>query len=98
MFFEYVIADILDNKKRDLIVTELFVRGRKLNIFLSFITRSCFTVRKSIRINSTLYFIMKIPKKQELQQISSNHSSDIDIKEFMNLYKNALQNHIFFSY
>ena len=44
-------------------------------------------VPKNIRLNSTPYFIMKIPKKQELQQIAFNHSSDINFKNFMNLYK-----------
>ena len=33
------------------------------------------------------YFIMKIPNKRELQQIASNHSADIDFKDFMKLYK-----------
>ena len=42
------------------------------------------------------YFIIKIPNKGELQQIAFNHSSDIDFKDFMNRYKNVLQNHIIF--
>ena len=42
---------------------------------------------KPIRQNATHYFIMKIPNKKELQQIASNHSSDIDFKDFMKLYK-----------
>ena len=42
---------------------------------------------KSIRLNATLYFIIKIPNKRELQEIASNHSSDIDLKDFMKLYK-----------
>ena len=82
-----MIADMLCNKKFNLIVTELFIRGRKLNISLVFITQSYFAVPKNIRLNSTHYFIMKIPNKQELQQIAFNHSSDIDFKDFMNLYK-----------
>ena len=45
-----------------------------------------FKVLKTIRLNSTHYFIMKIPNKRELQQIASNHSSDIDFKDFMNVY------------
>ena len=78
---------MLCNKKLNLIVTELFIKGRKLNISLVFITQSYFAVPKNIRLNSTHYFIMKIPNKQELQQIAFNHSSDIDFKDFMNLYK-----------
>ena len=42
---------------------------------------------KTIRLNATHYFIMKIPNKIDLQQIASNHSSDIDFKDFMKLYK-----------
>ena len=66
------------------IVTELFIRIGKLNIYLVFITKSYFAVPKNIRLRSTHYFIMKIPNRQELQKIAVNHSSDID---FMNLYK-----------
>ena len=60
---------MLSNNKRNSTVTELFIRGRKLNLSLVFITRSYFSVPSSIRINSTHYFIMKIPNKRELQQI-----------------------------
>ena len=74
-------------KKRSPIATELFIRGRKLNISLVFITQSYFAVPKNIRLNSTHYFVMKIPNKRELQQIAFNHSSDIDFQDFMNLYK-----------
>ena len=69
------------------IVTELFLRGRKLNISLAFISQSYFKVPKTIRLNATHYFIMKIANKRELQQMTSNHSADIDFKDFMKLYK-----------
>ena len=69
ILFHDMIADMLSNNKRNSIVTELFIRGRKLNLSLVFITRSYFSVPSSIRINSTHYFIMKIPNKRELQQI-----------------------------
>ena len=85
--FDDMIADMLSNKKLNPIVTELFIRGRKLNISLVFITQSYFAVPKNIRLNSTHYFVMKIPNKRELQQIAFNHSSDIDFQDFMNLYK-----------
>ena len=65
-------------KKLDPIVTELFIKGRKLNISLVFITQSCFALVKSFRLNSAHCFIMQIPNKPELQQIGFNHSSDID--------------------
>ena len=87
--FDYMIAEVLSNKKLNPIVTELFIRGRKLNISLVFITQSYFAVPKNIRLNSTHYFVMKIPNKRELQQIAFNHSSDIDFQDFMNLYKRS---------
>ena len=74
-------------KKLNPIVTELFIRGRKLNISLVFITQSYFAVLKSIRLNSTYYYITKIQNKGELQQITFNHSSDIDFQGFINFYK-----------
>ena len=52
------------------IVTELFIRGRKLNVSLVFIPQFYFDIPKYIRLNSTHYFIMKISNKQELQQIT----------------------------
>ena len=61
-----MIANMLNNKKLNPIVNELFVRNRKLNISLVFITQTYFTILKNIRINSTHYFIIKIPNKQEL--------------------------------
>ena len=82
-----MIADILRSKKLNPIVTELFIRGRKLNMSLAFITQSYFAVPKNIRLDFTHYFIIKIPKKGKLQQISFSHSSDIDFKDFMNFYK-----------
>ena len=75
------------NKKIIPNVTELFLRGTKLNISFVFISQSYFKVPKTIRLNATNYFIMKTPNKRELQQIASNHSSDTDFKDFMKLYK-----------
>ena len=78
---------MLRNKTLNPIVTELFIRDRKLNISPLFITQSYFAVPKNIRLNSMHFSLMKIPNRQELQQITFNHSSDIDFKDFMNLYK-----------
>ena len=85
--FDDMIADIINNKKLNPVVTELFIRGRKLNISIVFITKSYFKVPKDVRLNSSHFFIMKIPSKRELQQIALNHSSDIDFKDFMKIYK-----------
>ena len=94
--FHDMIADMESNKKLSLIVAELFLRGKKLNISLAFISQSYFKVPKTIRLNATHYFIIKILNKRELQQIASNHSSDIGFKDFMKLIKNILKNHIHF--
>ena len=82
-----MIVDMLSNKNLKQIVTELFIRERKLNISFIFITKSYFAVPKNIRLNSTHYFLTKNLNKRELQQITLNHSSDIDLKDFMNLFK-----------
>ena len=73
-----MIADMINNKQLNSIVTELFIRGRKLNISLIFITQSYFKVPEDVRLNTSHFFIMKIRNKRELQQIELNHSSDID--------------------
>ena len=85
--FDDMIADMIHNKKLNSIVTELFIRGRKLNISLVFITQSYFKVPKDVRLNTSHFFITKIPNKRELQQIAINHSSDINTKDFANIYR-----------
>ena len=65
--FYGMIADMINNKKLNSVVTELFIRGRKLNVFFAFITQSYFKVPKDARLNSTRFFIMKFPNKRELQ-------------------------------
>ena len=82
-----MIPDILSNKELNPIGSVLFFRGRKLNISSAFITQSYFALPKNLRLNSTHYFIMKNPSKRELQKIAFSHSSSIDFKDFMNLYK-----------
>ena len=69
----------------------MFIRGRKLNISIAFITQSYLKVPKDVRLNSTHFFIMKILNKTELQQTALNHSSDIDFKDFMKIYKECLK-------
>ena len=85
--FDYMIADMINNKKLDSIVTELFIRGRKLNVSLVFITQSYFKVPKDARLNTTHFFIAKIPNRRELQEIETNHSSDISTKDFTYIYR-----------
>ena len=94
--FDGMIADMINNKKLNSIVIELFIRGRKLSIYLAFITQSYFKVPNDVRLNTTHFFIMKILNKRELQQIGINHSSDIDFKDFVKTYKNAQMSNIHF--
>ena len=85
--FDNMIADMIHNKKLNSVVTELFIRGRKLNISLVFITQSYFKVPKDVRLNTTHFLIAKIPNKRELQLQLINHSSNITTKDFANIYK-----------
>ena len=64
--FDDMIADIMSNKKFQAIIKELFIRCRKLNISLVFITQSYFSVPKNVRLNSTHHSIMKINSRKEL--------------------------------
>ena len=85
--FDNMIADMINNKKLNSIVTQLFIGGRKLNISLVFMTQSYFKVPKDVRLNTTHFFITKILNNTELQQIAINHSSDISTKDFKNIYR-----------
>ena len=85
--FDDLIADLKSCKKLSPIVTELFLKGRKLNISLVFISQSYLKVPKTINQNAMPDFITKIPNKRELQQIALNNSSDIAFKDFTKLYK-----------
>ena len=78
--FDDMISDMINDKKLNPVVTELIIRVRKLNISI---------VPKDIRLNSTHFFIMKIPNQRELQQIALNRSSDIDFKDFIKIHKNC---------
>ena len=89
-------ADMIYNKKLNSIVTELFIRGRKLNISLVFITQSYVKVPKDARLDTSHFFIAKILNKRELQQIAINHSSDISTKDFADIYRNCTSQPYFF--
>ena len=85
--FDDMIAGIMTNKKFQAIIKELFIRCRKVNISLVFITQSYFSVPKDVRLNSTLYLIAKINNRKELQNIAINHSADIDYNDFVRIYR-----------
>ena len=97
--FDDLITDMINNKKLNSMLTELISWGRKLNISIVFIRQSYFKVPKEVRLNSTHFFIMKNLNKRELEQIALNHSSDIDFKYFIKIYKEMYCRTIpFFSY
>ena len=87
MAFVYIIADMLISKKHNPVVTELFIKGWKLKISYVFTAQSYCAIPKNVRLNSMLYFIMRVPNKQERQQSAFHHSSNIDFKYFFSLYK-----------
>ena len=94
--FDDMIADIMTNKRFQAIIKELFIRCRKLNISLVFITQSCFEVPKDVRLNYTYYLIMKIHNKRKLQNIAFDHSADTDYKDFLKIYRNYINEPYFF--
>ena len=85
--YDEMIADIMTNKRFQVIIRELLIRCRNLNISLVFITQSYFSVPKDVRLNSTHYFIMKINNRRELQNIATNHSADIEYQDFKKIYR-----------
>ena len=91
---------MLCNKRLNQVVTELFIRGRKLNISLIFITQLYFVVPQILdEILLTILLGNKRDTKFQTNvnfNIPFNHSSDIYFRDFMNLYKNVLQNHFLF--
>ena len=91
ILFDDMIADIMTNKKFQAIIKELFIRCRKLNISLAFITQSYFFVPKDVRLNSTDYLIIKINHRKELQNFAINHSADIDYKDFLKIYRECIR-------
>ena len=85
--FDDMIADIMSSKKIKAIIKGLFIRCRKLNISIVFITQAYFRTPKDARLNSTHYVIVKIQSRKELQNIAQEDSGDIDFKDFLKTYK-----------
>ena len=86
IIFYDMIADIMRSKKFKAIVKELFMRCRKLNLSIVFITHSYFRTPKDARLNSTHYILMKISNKKELKSIAEENSGHLDFKEFLKIY------------
>ena len=85
--FDDMIADFKGKKKLQAIIEKLFIRCRKLNISLAFITQPYFAVPKGVKLNSTHYLIIKINNRIDLKNIAIDHSADIDYNHFMKIYK-----------
>ena len=81
----------MTNKIIQSIIKELFIRCRKQNISLVFITQPYFSVPKDVRLNLTHYLIMKINSRKELKNIAINHSTDIDYKDFIKIYRESVK-------
>ena len=79
----------MSNKKAQQVLKDLFIRCRKLNILLCFLTHSYFSVPRDVRLNCTHYIIFKLNNKRELHNIAINHSVDIDYKDFVNIYRDC---------
>ena len=67
--FDDMIGDVIHNKNLNSIVTELFIRGRKLNISLVLITQSYFNVPKDVRLNISPFFIEKSQIKENFNKL-----------------------------
>ena len=84
-----MISHVTPNKKAQQVLKDLFIRCRKLNISLWFLTQSYFSVPKGVRLNCTHYIIFKLKNKRELQNIAINHSADIDYKDFVKIHRDC---------
>ena len=89
--FDDMISHVMSDKQAQQVLKELFIRCRKLNISLSFLTQSYFSVPKDVRLNCTHDIIFKLNNTRELQNIAFNHSSDIDYKDFIKIYRNCIK-------
>ena len=87
--FNDMISHVMSNKKAQQVLKELFIRCRKLNVRLCFLTQPYFSVPKDVTLNCTHYVIFKLNKKRELQNIAINHSADIDYKDFVKIYRHC---------
>ena len=87
--FDDMISHVMSNKQAQQVLKVLFIRCRKLNISLCFLTQSYLSIPKDVRLNCTHYIIFKLNNKRELQNIAINHSADIDYKDFVKIYRDC---------
>ena len=81
IIFDDMVSHVMSDKKSQQILKDLFIRCRKLNISICFLTQSYFSVPKDVRLNFTHYILFKLNNKRELQNMAINHSADIDYKD-----------------
>ena len=86
IIFDDMIADIMRSEKFKAVIKELFIRCRKLNISIVFITQSYFRIPKDAKLNSTHYILMKIGNKKELKSIAEEKSGHLDYRDFLKMY------------
>ena len=89
IIFYDMISHVISDEKAQQILKDLFIRCRKLNVLLCFLTLSYFSVPKSVTLNCTHYILLKLNNKRELQNIAINHSADIDYKDFIKIYRDC---------
>ena len=89
IIYDDMISHVVSDKKAQQFLKDLFIRCRKSNISLCFLTRSYFSVPKNVRLNWTHYILFKLHSKRELQNIAINHSADIDYKDFIKIYRDC---------
>ena len=89
IIFDNMISHVMSDRRAEQMLKYLFIRCRKLNISLCFLTQSYFSVLKDVRLNCTHYILFKLNNKRELQNIVINHSADIDYKDFIKIYRDC---------
>ena len=87
IIFDGMISHVMSDRRAQQILKDLFIRSRKLNISLCFLTQCYFSIPKDVRLNCTHYILFKLNNRIELKNIAINHSADIDYKDFIKIYK-----------
>lgn len=85
-----VFDDFVNEKDQDKI-KDLFIRGRKRNASIIYISQSYFSTPKLVRLNSNYIVLFNVNNKREVLKISKTHATRIDTKEFMNIYKSIMK-------
>ena len=94
--FDDMISHVMSDKKAQQILKDLFIRCRKLNILVCFLTQSYFSVPKDVRLNCTHYILFKLNNRRELQNSAIDHSADIDYEDFIKIYRDCTKEHFNF--